>query len=114
MKHDTEVEQAHSLSPVAEAVSDSRLAAAQFEAIIRAWKGETVEGAVPASPVGEADWDGSRGLGQMVADEIHACTWTWLDPSYLCTPFCDPYASAYCTILNPSCYGGDQSTCQYG
>ena len=103
---------------VKEAAPDSSLAAAQFEAIIRAWKGETVEGTVPASPVGEADWDGSLGLGQLDPSKLaqaSICDYlSLLDPSWICTPFCDPYASAYCSVLNPSCYGGDQSTCQYG
>jgi hypothetical protein len=41
-------------------------AVAQFEAIIRAWKGEAVdpEAAIPMSPIGAADLDGSLSLGQ--------------------------------------------------
>ena len=96
----TSLEQAKSVSP------DSNQAAAQFEAIIRAWKGETVEGTVPASPVGEADWDGSLGLGQLdpsklapaaMCDYLSLLDLTWLCPtfncSYLCTmdpPTCSP------------------------
>ena len=64
----TEIEPARSLAPVKEAASDSSLAAAQFEAIIRAWKGETVESAVPASPTGEVDWDGA--LGRLDSNKI--------------------------------------------
>lgn len=32
------------------------------EAIIRAWKGEKVEGNIPMSPVEDADFDGSRSV----------------------------------------------------
>jgi hypothetical protein len=62
-----EIEPARSISPVENIAPDSSLAAAQFEAIIRAWKGEAVglEGAVPMSPVGDADLDGSHSAAQL-------------------------------------------------
>ena len=109
----TEIEQDHLLSPVEDAYDaapDSSLAATQFEAIIRAWKGESVEGAVPASPVGEADWDGNLALGQLPMNDF--CTqytlWGSLGCSWDCTR---PYGCTYwCTgPIDPSC---DPSTCQ--
>ena len=62
----TSMEQAKSVSP------DRSLAAAQFETIIRAWKGETVEsqGVIPMSPVGEADLDGSHSVAQSDTGKI--------------------------------------------
>src|SRR5262245_5181512 len=63
--NDIDVEPARSLSTIENVSPDNSLATAQFEAIIRAWKGEAVEGVVPTSPVGEADWDGSLAFGQL-------------------------------------------------
>ena len=82
----TEIEPARSLAPVKDA--DSSLAAVQFEAIIRAWKGEAVEGAVPDSPVGEVDWDGSLGLGPLDPSKLaQVCTSVSFDQySYYCSP----------------------------
>src|SRR5262245_29323772 len=87
--NDIEVESARSLSTIENMASDSSLAAAQFEAIIRAWKGEVVglEGDVPLSPVGEADLDGSLSLGELETDEIHMYIPVSLG-SFCCTPAC--------------------------
>src|SRR5262245_12887434 len=70
------------------AAPDSGLAAAQFEAIIRAWKGEAVgQINVPASPVGDADLDGSLALGQLDLGEIRAACQSY---SYWDTSDCGP------------------------
>ena len=66
----TEIEPARSLSPAEDATPDSSLAAAQFEAIILAWKGEAMGQDIPMSPVGEVDWDGSLGLGRLDSNKI--------------------------------------------
>ena len=60
------------------AVREDSLAVAQFEAIIRAWKGEDVGPvAIPVSPVGEADLDGSLSFGQLDTDIRAGCKCTY-------------------------------------
>lgn len=54
-----------------------------IEMMVRAWKGETVSQDVPASPIGEADWDGSSRvapvdvngmIGVPTSDSISVCS----------------------------------------
>ena len=103
MNHDIEVEQTRSLTPVEATAPDSSLATAQFEAIIRAWKGEAVGQTVPSSPVGEVDWDGSLGLGELEADKFQMYI-----PVGTGSFFCSDLCTATCT----TCTYTDPSLCQ--
>ena len=110
----TEIEPARSLAPVKDAAPDSNLAAAQFEAIIRAWKGEAVglEGAIPMSPVGDADLDGSLFLGKLDAEEIRAACNTSLVSWMICSWDCPSQGGTACVaraevyIINGCCSVG--------
>lgn len=54
------------------AQADGGFSSADIQAIVRAWKGETVEGNLPMSPVGQADFDGSLALGKLNGGGVYA------------------------------------------
>ena len=117
----TEIGPARSLAPVKDASQGSSLAAAQFEAIIRAWKGEAVDsqGAIPMSPVGEVDWDGSLGLGQLNMNNPVLCTeytlWGSFTCSWECTTGCVTFAQGCSNVCTqPGWESTCDPSCQYG